>query len=483
MPLTCDIGRQERDEVLARFRRGEIRTLVSARVLNEGLDVPDADVAVIVGGALGSASTCSAWGACCGRARASARRCTSSSAATPSKSVRRAGGVRVLLPDDLLSYSVAGARVVPHFLGDHDQPWLRVLLDEYARFVGRPQRELDARLRQPLPADSPPRKLRLAIRVLARLRPELRKTAVTPRRARALVFGEAARVAAPASVVLSAVAASMGVTPDDLCDSLFGDLPGERLVAAPAPPLSAVDLALRCNLAMVQALLLRAAALRIDAEGKTRGLVRQAKWRGLICTVAERAGAAGAALEVSGPFALFRNTRLYGRALGELVPRLAWCPRFRLRAECVFPDRRLTLQLATGDPIFPAGPPRPYDSRLEERFAREFRRLAPAWDVIREPEPVVAGGTLIFPDFALQDRANPMRRWLLEIVGFWTPDYVARKLALYRSARLSNLILCVDEDRNCAAADLPAGARVLRFRRRMDAAAVLRAVEAEILIY
>jgi superfamily II DNA or RNA helicase len=53
MPLTCDIGRQERDDVLERFRRGDIRTLVSARVLNEGLDVPDADVAVIVGGALG----------------------------------------------------------------------------------------------------------------------------------------------------------------------------------------------------------------------------------------------------------------------------------------------------------------------------------------------------------------------------------------------------------------------------------------------
>jgi superfamily II DNA or RNA helicase len=53
MPLTCDIGRQERDEVLERFRRGELRALVSARVLNEGIDVPDADVAVIVGGALG----------------------------------------------------------------------------------------------------------------------------------------------------------------------------------------------------------------------------------------------------------------------------------------------------------------------------------------------------------------------------------------------------------------------------------------------
>jgi superfamily II DNA or RNA helicase len=53
MPLTCDIGRHERDEVLERFRGGDLRTLVSARVLNEGLDVPDADVAVIVGGALG----------------------------------------------------------------------------------------------------------------------------------------------------------------------------------------------------------------------------------------------------------------------------------------------------------------------------------------------------------------------------------------------------------------------------------------------
>jgi superfamily II DNA or RNA helicase len=53
MPLTCDIGRSERDDALERFRRGDLRTLVSARVLNEGLDVPDADVAVVVGAALG----------------------------------------------------------------------------------------------------------------------------------------------------------------------------------------------------------------------------------------------------------------------------------------------------------------------------------------------------------------------------------------------------------------------------------------------
>jgi superfamily II DNA or RNA helicase len=53
MPLTCDIGRRERNDALDAFRRGHVRTLVSARVLNEGLDVPDADIAVVVGGALG----------------------------------------------------------------------------------------------------------------------------------------------------------------------------------------------------------------------------------------------------------------------------------------------------------------------------------------------------------------------------------------------------------------------------------------------
>jgi superfamily II DNA or RNA helicase len=53
MPLTCDIKRGERDEVLARFRRGELRALVSARVLNEGVDVPDADVAIVVSGTQG----------------------------------------------------------------------------------------------------------------------------------------------------------------------------------------------------------------------------------------------------------------------------------------------------------------------------------------------------------------------------------------------------------------------------------------------
>ena len=53
MPLTCDIERKERAAALDLFRNGELTVLVSSRVLNEGLDVPEASVAIVVGGSQG----------------------------------------------------------------------------------------------------------------------------------------------------------------------------------------------------------------------------------------------------------------------------------------------------------------------------------------------------------------------------------------------------------------------------------------------
>jgi superfamily II DNA or RNA helicase len=50
LPITCDIGRVERAAMLDRFRAGTAPVLVSSQVLDEGLDVPEADIAIIVGG-------------------------------------------------------------------------------------------------------------------------------------------------------------------------------------------------------------------------------------------------------------------------------------------------------------------------------------------------------------------------------------------------------------------------------------------------
>jgi superfamily II DNA or RNA helicase len=40
----------ERRETLQRFRRGDYTKLITGRVLNEGVDVPDANVAIVVSG-------------------------------------------------------------------------------------------------------------------------------------------------------------------------------------------------------------------------------------------------------------------------------------------------------------------------------------------------------------------------------------------------------------------------------------------------
>ena len=383
-----------------------------------------------------------------------------------------------MVPESYLPYSLRGEAVLPHFLREDDHPWLRTLLEECDRFVGRPQRELDERLAEPLLCASPPGKRRLAIHVLGRLSRTERRLPVPAKRVRGEVFGEAARSRVPRDVVLATVAGRFGLTPAELANALFADLPGERLVISPEEPLSPGELALRANLALAQALIFRATAVTIEALGNARALVRHAKLCGLICRVVARGEASDALLELSGPLSLFRRTLLYGRALSSLVPFLAWCRRFRLYAECLLRGRQVSLELRSGDPLFPAAEPRMYDSKLEEGFARAFRRIAPDWDVVREPEPVDAGTSLVFPDFALQHRLDRKRRWLLEIVGFWTPDYLARKLALYRTAGLSNLILCIDDARQCSEGDLPAGTPVLRFRRRVDARAVLRLIDA-----
>jgi predicted nuclease of restriction endonuclease-like RecB superfamily len=186
-----------------------------------------------------------------------------------------------------------------------------------------------------------------------------------------------------------------------------------------------------------------------------------------------------AVVEISGPLTLFRRTLVYGRALASLVPGLVWCDRFRLDARCALYDQLISVEIRSGDPIFPGPESRRFDSKLEERFARDFRRAAPDWDVIREPEPITTARSVIFPDFALQHRRDLDRRWLLEIVGFWTQDYLERKLACLREARIDNLILCLDATRDCGGLALPTGARLVYFRRRVDAAEILRIVQPE----
>jgi len=368
-------------------------------------------------------------------------------------------------------------RLEPRWFGSRDAPWLRELIEVYESLVGEPRRALEARLAE-LDARRPvPRRPPLARGVLDRLYRSEVAAALPPAEARHAVFTAAAGREAR-EAVLDRVAARLGVETAELEHSLLADLPGERLLRTPETPVAVADLALSCNLAIAQAALKSSTEVSIRFLGHARGIVRQAKLRGLICVVSRPPDARDLLLELSGPLSLFRRTALYGRQLAGLLTVLPWSRRFELEARCLAGSREGLFRLRSGDPLPAGNEPRLYDSALERRFAREFLRAAPAWELLREPEPVPAEGTLVFPDFAIQPHGDPSRRWLLEIVGFWTADYLEHKLRRLRAARLPRLILCIDAERDCGEHALPENARVVRFRKRIDPLEVLAVVEA-----
>jgi predicted nuclease of restriction endonuclease-like RecB superfamily len=166
-----------------------------------------------------------------------------------------------VIPDRLLQFAVAGTEALPRYLTSADHAWLRVLIEEFERFVGRKLDELRERLREPLPCHAPEGKLKLAIHVLERSCGEGRPASlVSPLRARAVLFREAQRAlggggAWTRGAVVASAASTLAISSEELERSLFADLPGERLVNLPSPRPAPHDLALRANLALAQGFL------------------------------------------------------------------------------------------------------------------------------------------------------------------------------------------------------------------------------------
>jgi uncharacterized protein len=385
-----------------------------------------------------------------------------------------------LLPADHVQLRFMGPEAVPVWLGEEDYPWLRALIGDFGRLEGRPYRELVSFLREPSRTPAPAGKRRMAMRTLQSLCMRDRSPLnVGALRDALAVEAQQARDAGrfDRSAVLAACAQRLGLSVAEVEEHWFADLPGERRLRLPETPPDPHSLAMRTNLALAQGVLRLASEVTLEIFGGARAVVRQVCLRRLLCT-AQRVKPEGVRLNLSGPFSLFCHTTMYGRALASILPLLPWCERFELVAHCMLRGRAVNVWLHPGDPIAVGEPPRAYDSRLEERFAREFARANLDWDLVREPEPVEAGESLVFPDFAVIHRRDTTRRVLLEIVGFWTPEYLRDKIDRLRAMPHVPMILCIDRGLNCSADDLPAHARIVWFQKRIDPSAVLAAIEA-----
>jgi hypothetical protein len=92
-----------------------------------------------------------------------------------------------------------------------------------------------------------------------------------------------------------------------------------------------------------------------------------------------------------------------------------------------------------------------FDSSVEEKFASRFEQSANGWKLVREPDPIiVSGGRAFVPDFGFEKYG---RKVYLEIVGFWTEEYLERKMQKIVdvvSKKKIDLFLAVNEKLACS---------------------------------
>ncbi len=280
--------------------------------------------------------------------------------------------------------------------------------------------------------------------------------------------------------VLEEVALRCRITQEEAEAGIYADLAeNHRLSTFEAPDPEA--LLNRYNLALAQALLYRCEELRLSVHRnlpvRYKQLFKFIKFYRLIHTINGDLDA-GYEILLDGPVSMFRHSQKYGFQMALFLPALLLCTRWKMRAEILRKDgRRQEFVLDDGSGLVSHYRDQTlYDSLLEETFARRFEKAATAWQLERETEIVNLKETVMIPDFAF--RHPDGRTALLEIVGFWRPEYLRRKLEKLRRAQRRDLVVAVSRDLNVSEADfsgVPGG--VFFFKNRIQPREVLEQLE------
>lgn len=403
--------------------------------------------------------------------------------------------VETTTENDLIAHEMPGVggrydvppisgRLLPRYLHASDGPWVEEAMDRLEAAVGLPRQEVERRLLTSPPRLARRRAWRALTRLLLRLHGFSLEACAPPPRLRAALFSAAAESyrrapGAPRGPILARVAAKLEISPQALEDGLYADRPAERRLRPLEPEPSVSTIIDRYNLTLAQSLLLRSELLRLRIGGHVKAVLREARLRGLLALAETPPHGEGALLWFSGPLSLFAHTNRYGRAMAQFFPLLMHVPGWSLHARCQLHGRIYSWRPDCRDPLRSAhAPPRRFDSKVEAHLFSDLRRVAPEWEVLRESDALQIGRRIISPDFTLVHRARGLRV-PVEVMGFWTPDYLRDKLQLLRQLpRAERWLLCVDRSLEIDEQDaVRRRCDLLFYERRVDAEALLARVE------
>jgi len=277
--------------------------------------------------------------------------------------------------------------------------------------------------------------------------------AVEPTLVRQELFAVSARKGFPTTegerqAIVVEVAEKLKITLEQLESSLYADLEAEKILQS-ATQEDAVQLLKKYNLGLSQTLLFYCTEMHFTASRNWQNIFRAIRRQGLIYTVTKQGTVF--AVKLDGPLSLFKLNRRYGVALAKTLPEIMNGKPWTLNAQILHKqsNRLLNFQLESVRHgwLFPEVPEiEAYDSTIESEFAKDFHAFGTPWTLKRELEPVIVGNSVMIPDFTLQLGATKV---FLEIVGFWTKQYLEKKIEKLREIRNVPFILAVDEALAC----------------------------------
>jgi predicted nuclease of restriction endonuclease-like RecB superfamily len=277
------------------------------------------------------------------------------------------------------------------------------------------------------------------------------------------------------AVVKSRLAEELGTPWEAIEQGLYADVMAyQRLEEFTGYPDAAAFLS-RYNVAQLQACLYRAESMMVTATRDLKTILRYAKLAKLLHEIM-RLGPSEYRITFTGPASVLRETRRYGVNFARFLPALLACKGWRMEAVVRTPwNTPAKLTLSEADRFTShLPPPEEFDSSLEQSLADKFGPIQEGWQLIREGDILHEHQKTFVPDFTF--RHEDGTEVFLEIVGFWTPEYLALKRETLRRFRRHRILLAVPESsirEGAAVAD-----HVLVYKTALKLPPLLAALEA-----
>lgn len=286
--------------------------------------------------------------------------------------------------------------------------------------------------------------------------------------------------------VLQLLGQELGVSSEQLEASLFADRPAAYMLSDGGPEWTPQGLLARYNLELARGALYWASHVQIEVHGGYKDLWKYLKFFKLMFW-AQPVPGGGYLIDLDGPISPFVSaTMRYGRQFAAFLPALLLCENWRMVARvrsplnsamCIY---RLDSTVPLQTHFKQSGL---FDSRLEADFASAFEQKMGSkrghWRLTRESEVLLLGDTVMIPDFLLVDEQDETRKILIELVGFWHPEYLRRKVEKVRAANCQHLLLLVYKGLNVTEeAFQDVASEVIFFQQKPVLKEVMETVEA-----